>query len=184
MLRNLELLAWGLALSVPILVPRSPGRDPGRFAGEWTVAPALEMSCAIDYHGTRLKGAFELRRLTTAVNQPNRLTVVAHPSVEFFGMPVPGTRSMTVVLPLDQSTESFRGEGDFATDTAVISIAMLGEVFVTATGSVHLSAGFTGPDKFTADVALSLAPTVRVSETWRRADCTRIDGTHTAIRVR
>ena len=185
-LAGASLLACGLALTAHAVVAGPPDRDPppSRYAGDWTVTPLLAMSCTIDYGSMPLKGEFRLRRLTTAVNQPSRLTVTAHMDVEFFRVPVPGTRSATMDLAFDQTAETFSGGGEFSTDTARVSVTMIGTILVTTSGSMRMSAGFSGPDTFSADIAVRLTPRVRISDTWRTADCTEIDATHTATRVR
>jgi hypothetical protein len=169
-----------LVVTVPALSSRL---DPGRFAGQWTVAPRLRMSCTMTYRNVPLTGEVEVRRFTTAVSRPDQLTVTPDLKVEFFGVPIPGIPNPKIALPLDQTEESFGGSTEFVTDTAKVMVAMLDEVLVTSSGSVDVAGGLSGPNSFTTDISLVLTARVRVSETWQTADCTKIDGTYKASRL-
>ena len=160
---------------------------PNVFAGTWTVTPTLSADCAVTVTvlgvPLRLTGEVTLRAFGTEVPSPRQLIATPRFELDYLGLFPVTTLEPEILLPLDQTFETFGGSVDLSTDTITVSGTPLGTVLATTTISLEVTAGFTGPDTFTADIALSAVPRLRISGTWRTVTCDAINGTYTATRT-
>lgn len=158
--------------------------DPNPFAGVWNVTPTLGLDCTVDmpFPYPPFPGGVTLRSFATTVTDPHRLLATPNLRLDFLGLSL-WTLQPSISLPLDQTAKTFGGSGEFSTDTISKVVTGLGTVLSTAVISIDVTAGFSGRDTFTADLALKIVPRLRILGTWRTADCTEINGTFTATRA-
>lgn len=174
-----------VASASPVSAPTAPfSLDPNPFTGVWNVAPTLGLDCTINmsFPYPPFTGSLTLRGFATRVTDPHRLLATPTLRLDFFGVSL-WTLQPSIVVPLDQKAKTFGGSGTFATDTISTVVTGFGTVLTTAVISIDLTAGFSGPNTFTADLALKIVPRLRILGTWRTADCTEINGTFTATRA-
>lgn len=157
---------------------------PNPFAGVWNVAPTLGLDCTVDmpFPYPQLAGGLTLRSFATTVPEPHRLLATPRLRLDFFWIPL-ATLEPVLVVPLDQTAKTFGGSGVISTDTIASVVTGFGTVLTTAVISIEVTAGFTGPDTFAANLALTIVPRLKILGTWRTADCTAINGTFTATRA-
>jgi len=163
-----------------VSIPTPPfDLDPNQFAGTWTMTPPLSLDCTLSIYS----GGLTLQRFTTNVSSPLRMFATPAMKLDFFGITL-WTLDIPLDLPLDQTARTFGGSApQFSTDTVATAVAGIGTVLSTAVISIDVDAGFSGPDTFTADLALSMIPRFRILGTWYTADCDAINGTFTATRM-